>query len=167
MDALLTERWRADLSPFAGDCLYTHDLVTVEGLRAVLAVTVPVLAAGRDTEPLYTFDDWHRHDGYVTERRVVDWGELKDLTRSADRLLRSRQGDTYVHRAYYPADLSFLLRYDVPDEESGDGCGFAGAFDLSADPPTTARVLALITPAWRSSLRIEPSKGYFDRTYAG
>ena len=163
----MNQRWQAGLSPFDGDCLVTDDLVSVEDLRALLAVILPELEGEYGTQTLYTFDDWHQHDGYVTERRVTECGALTTVAQSLEALITSRQGDSYVHRSFYTEDCSFLLRYDVLDEECGDGTGFSGAFDLSASPPKIARILSIAPPPLRPRLRVEPSKGYFDRTYRG
>jgi hypothetical protein len=163
----MNHRWQGGLSPFDGDCLVTDDLVSVEDLRALLALILHELEEEYAAQTLYTFDDWHQHDGYVTERRLTEWSSLATLGRRADALIASRQGDTYVHRSFYPEDGSFLLRYDVPDEDCGDGTGFSGAFDLSANPTRIAQMLPLVPPSLRSRLRVEPSKDYFDRTYAG
>jgi hypothetical protein len=163
----MNQRWQIGISPFDGDCLLTDDLLSVADLRLLLAVVVPELEGHYAAQTLYTFDDWHQHDGYVTERRVTDWGTLAEVTRSADSLVASRQGDTYVHRSFYPEDLAFLLRYDVSDEDSGDGTGFAGAFDLSASPAMITWLAARVPVGLRPRVRIEPSKAYFDRTYAG
>jgi hypothetical protein len=167
VDALMNQRWQSRLSPFDGDCLVSDDLVSVEELRELLGVILPELERDYAAQALYTFDDWHQHDGYVTERRVMEWRALAVDTRSADALITSRQGDTYVHRSFYPEDWSFLLRYDVSDEESGDAGGFSATFDLSAQPDKIARIVSVVPLALRSRLRVEPSKGYFDRTYAG
>jgi hypothetical protein len=117
-------------------------------------------------QTLYAFDDWHQHDGYITERRLMDWRTLAALSQSAETLIASRQGDTYVHRSFYPDDFSFLLRYDIAGEDSMDGTTFAGTFDLSADSILIAKLVDLLPKGLRPSVRIEPSKGYFDRTYA-
>jgi hypothetical protein len=167
VDALMNQRWQSGLSPFDGDCLVTDDLISAEELRQLVGVILPALERGSAAQTFYTFDDWHQHDGYVTERRVIAWAALAAVARSADGLIASRQGDTYVHRSFYPEDFAFLLRYDVSDEERGDAIGFSGTFDLSARPDTIARMASLVPAPLRSRLRVEPSKGYFDRTYAG
>ena len=163
----MNQRWQSGLFPFDGDCLVTDDAVTVEELLEFLAVIVPELERECAGQALYSFDDWHQHDGYVTERRVINWGELAAVARSADVLIASRQGDTYVRRSFYPEDLSFLLRYDVPDKDCGDRSGFFGAFDLSAKTERIARTKTLVPAGLQSRLRVETSKAYFDRTYAG
>jgi hypothetical protein len=120
VDAFMNQRWQSGLSPFDGDCLVTDDLISVEELRQLLGVILPELERCFAAQTLYTFDDWHQHDGYVTERRVIEWGALAAVARNADALIASRRGDTYVHRSFYTEDYAFLLRYDVSDEESGD-----------------------------------------------
>jgi hypothetical protein len=142
-------------------------MIPVKDLRALLAVVLAELKVDLATETVYTFDDWHQHDGYVTDRRLTEWSFLDALGQNTDALIVARQGDRYVHRSFYPEELSFLLRVDIPDEDCGDGTGFSGRFDLSTKPPKIARILSLVPLPLRSCLRVEPSKGYFDRTYAG
>jgi hypothetical protein len=163
----MNQRWQAGLSPFDGDCLITGDLVSVEDLRALLAGILSTLERDYGAQTLYTFDDWHQHDGYVTERQMTAWKSLATLGQRADTLIASRQGDAYVHRSFYPEDFSFLLRYDIPDEDCGDGTGFSGALDLSAKPARIAETLSVLPSELRPRLRVESSKGYFDRTYSG
>jgi hypothetical protein len=167
VDALMNQRWQSGLSPFDGDCLVTDDLISVEELRQLLDVILLELESGFAAQTLYTFDDWHQHDGYVTDRHVIEWATLAAVARSPDALIAARQGDTYVHRSFYPEDYAFLLRYDVSDEEGADASSFSGTFDLSADPDIIARTASLVPVPLRSKLRVEQSKGYFDRTYAG
>ena len=167
MDHVMNQRWQSGLPPFDGDCLVTRDIVTVEELRKVLSAVVQLLQMECIETALYAFDDWHQHDGYVTERREIEWKVLEAVTRSVEDLMMSRQGDDYVYRAFYPADLSFLLRYDISDEECGDGSGFSGVFDLSASRECIARAMSSIRPGILSKLRIESAKAYFDVTYSG
>ena len=163
----MNQRWQSALSPFNGDCLRTNDLITVADLGTLLAAILPELQREYATQELYTFDDWHQHDGYVTERRVADWASLAAVAQNVDALVASRQGDSYVNRSFYPEDSSFLLRYDVPDEESGDATGFSGTFDLSAHSTVIAKVFLLVPLGLRPHFRIEPAKDYFDKTYSG
>src|SRR5262245_39502605 len=111
----MNQRWQSGLSPFDGDCLVTDDLISAEELRQLLGMMLPELERGSAAQTLYAFDDWHQHDGYVTERRAIEWEALAAVARSAATLIASRQGDTYVHRSFYPEDFGFLLRYDVSD----------------------------------------------------
>ena len=163
----MNQRWQAGLSPFDGDCLRTDDLISVMDLGAVLAAIAPALQRDYASQELYTFDDWHQHDGYVTERRATECASLSGAAQNRDTLIASRQGDSYVHRSFYPEDLSFLLRYDIPDEECGDETGFSGAFDLSANSALIAKVFQLVPLTLRSRFQVQRSKDYFDKTYSG
>ena len=163
----MNQRWHDGMSPFDRDCIVTDDLISVDELRVLLGVVVSDLESHYAGQRLYAFDDWHQHDGYVTERRATEWGSLSVAAQNRDTLLASRQGDSYVHRSYYPQDLSFLLRYDVPDEECGDKTGFSGTFDLSANPALIAKVFELVPVSLRSRFQVEHSKDYFDKTYSG
>ena len=167
MDALLNQRWIDGLSPFNGDCFHTVDLISIDELMSLLAVILPPLVQDHGTQTLYTFADWHQHDGIVTERQVIEWSSLAILSQNVKALLASGYGDTYVHRSYYSEDLTFLLRYDFPDEESGDGRGFSGRLDLSANSTMIVQTISLLPATLRSRLIVEQSKAYFDRTYSG
>jgi hypothetical protein len=163
----MNHRWQACLSPFNGDCLRANELLPVEDLRAFLAEVVRELKVHHPDQTIYAFDDWHQHDGYITNRQITAWSSLDSLGRSVAELIASRQGDCYVHRSFYSEDLSFLLRVDVPDEDCGDGTGLSGTFDLSANPQIIGRLRSLAPAILQPRLRIEPSKAYFDSTYAG
>jgi hypothetical protein len=69
VDALINERWQAGLCPFDGECLVSDEPISVEDLRTILAAIFPELQRDRAAQELFMFDDWHQHDGYVTERR--------------------------------------------------------------------------------------------------
>jgi hypothetical protein len=167
VDAILNQRWQGGLSPFDGDCLRADDLISVADLGSLLAAIVPALQRDYASQELYTFDDWHQHDGYVTERRGTEWASLSGAAQSRATLIASRQGDTYVHRSFYPEDLSFLLRYDIADEECGDETGFSGMIDLSANSALIAKVFQLFPLTLRSRFQVQRSKDYFDKTYSG
>ena len=167
MDALLDERWRTAQPPFDGDCLVADGSLTVDELREILNVTVSVLRNRNAGLTLHSFDDWHQHDAFITERRPSDWADIERAGSSRDSLIAFRQGDTWVHRAFYPENLTFLLRFDIGDEPARDGSTFCGAFDLSADSETLHEVLGAISANLRSQLRITTAKSYFDTTYTG
>ena len=167
MDALLDERWRLAQPPFDGDCVVAAGSLTVDELREILNVTVCILRNRNAGLTLYSFDDWHQHDGFITRRRSSHWADIEHACSSRDSLIAFRQGDTWVHRAFYPENLAFLLRFDIGDEPARDGSSFCGAFDLCADSETLHAVLAAVSAHLRSQLRITLAKSYFDTTYSG
>ena len=136
-------------------------------LRLLLRTIVDVLQERKKGCSLYRFDDWHQHDGYVTEARATDWKTLNQILLSDQALRHSRHGDSYVRWAYYPDDLTFLLRYEIldPDEEP-ELSEPQGDCDLCADVDIIREIRS---KAERFTARIEATsaKGYFDETYAG
>ena len=70
------------------------DPISVPDLQAILAVIAPELEVTHTAQNLYTFDDWHQHDGYVTQRCPTEWGSLVAVSQSTDVLIASRHGDT-------------------------------------------------------------------------
>ena len=87
----MNQRWQEGLSPFDGECLTTDEMIPVEDLRSLLAVLLPELKVDLVTDRIYTFDDWHQHDGYVTDRHLTEWSFLDSLARTTDALGRAQQ----------------------------------------------------------------------------
>jgi hypothetical protein len=69
MDQVMNQCWQSGQPPFDGDCLLTPDGLSLEDLRRILLAVIAELERSFASKALYTFDDWHQHDGYVTERR--------------------------------------------------------------------------------------------------
>jgi hypothetical protein len=167
MDAVLNHRWQTAQTPFSGNCLIGDGTLTVDELRELLLVVTSRLRMRGEGVELFSFDDWHHHDGFVTQRRVTEWTAIETACASRESLIGFRQGDTSVHRAFYPADFEFLLRFDVGDDEIGDGTGHCGSIDICADSETLDEIYSLVSPEMRSKLQVTEAKPYFDRTYAG
>lgn len=166
MDEVMNQRWHQTLSPFDGDCLLTFEAVTVAQLQQLMSTLLTGLKTIYAKQTLYTFDDWHQHDGFVTERQVMDWMVLQAVCESEAAMIASRQGDTYVHRAFYPEDHGFLLRYDVSDDGIV-GADFTGSMDLTASAAMITTMQALLPLDVRSLVRVETAKVYFDGKHAG
>lgn len=133
----------------------------------LLLTIVNVLRQRTTPCTLYRFDDWHEHDGYVTESVPVDWESLDQILLRDQNLHDSRHGDASVRWAYYPDDCSFLLRYDVLDpREEPDLSEPVGECDLCADEATIREVCSSCGQ-WIDSLEVVRAKEYFDRAYAG
>lgn len=117
---------------------------------------------------LYTFHDWHEHDGIILPRQSTTWQALNELLATEQSLYEGRAGDTYVRQAYYPTDASFLFRIYVMDEdEEPEYPGRWGNFDLSGAPRLLTGFSTEPPEILRPLLRRERSYDYFDRNYAG
>jgi hypothetical protein len=168
MDANLENRWRNKMPPFNDDCLYLDDLVPIANLRQFLISTLNILKLNISEGQLYKFDDWHEHDGIVTSKVLVPIKEIEEAMVSDDTLYASRHGDTFVHWAFYPANLAFLLRYYVLDDnEDHLYPGIWGTCDLTANKQLLETVQATAETEIIKVLKVGNAKTYFDRKYAG
>ena len=79
MDAQLEQRWKDGKPPFDGSCLRLTDHVPLPTLRSLLRTIVDALQQRMKHRSLLRFDDWHEHDGYVTEALPVDWAALDQV----------------------------------------------------------------------------------------
>ena len=109
MDEQLEQRWKTGKPPFDGQCIRLTDHLPLPILRSLLSTVVDVLRQTTPACSLFRFDDWHEHDGYVTESLPTEWETFDQILLNDQKLHYSRHGDAYVRWAYYPDDLSFLL----------------------------------------------------------
>ena len=167
MDAQLEQRWKTGKPPFDGQCIRLNDHVPLPILRSILLTIVETLQQRTKDGSLFRFDDWHEHDGYVTEALSIDWATLEQVLANDQKLHHSRHDDAYVRWAYYPDDLTFLLRYDVldPDEEP-ELSEPKGDCDLCADADIIGEIRAKIE-RFADCLEVASAKEYFDGIYAG
>ena len=168
MDQFLEKRWKAAAQPFDGDCLHLKDFVQLSELRHFLVDIVNVLRKYAGRAVLYQLDDWHEHDGFVTQRSEASWDEIDKTLADDESLFANRPGDTYVNRAFYPDGYSFLLRYYVLDaDEEVQYPGKWGACDLSAIQPILATIKCAASDSISRRVNVSNSKVYFDSRYGG
>jgi hypothetical protein len=169
MDKELQKDWQKKSQPFDGEVLSLSDLVEISVLREGLQAVVSVLRSRFESSLLKGFEDWHEHDGYVTESNSVSWDQLLETIQNDQVLYQSQQGDTFVRRAFYPDSKEFLLRYYILDEDEDipEYPGIWGDFDITSsavvlDQLTDALPESLVKMIGRAS-----AKNYFDVRYAG
>ena len=90
MDARLDPLWKTGKPPFGGQCIRVTDHVPLPILRSVLGAIVETLPQHIEDTSLFRFDDWHEHDGFVTEARPTDWAALKEVLANDQNLHRPR-----------------------------------------------------------------------------
>jgi len=136
-------------------------------LRSILRTMVGALHERKMDNVLFRFDDWHQHDGYVTKAIPIGWAALESVLLSDEKLWDSRQRDEFVRWAYYPDDVTFLLRYDICDsDEEPEVSEPLGDCDLCAGTDTIEEILASVG-GLVSCLEVVSAKDYFDEIYAG
>lgn len=166
MDKILEQRWQTAAPPFDGDCLHLGNPVRLKELRTFLVSISGVLQRTRPSA-LFRFDDWHVHDGFVTQRSSTDWDAINKVLSDDESLYAARQGDDYVQQAIYPDDLSFLLRFYVLDDEEVESPGSWGTCDLCGPSALIESVQNSSPESVSRQFVVSNAKEYFDGLYAG
>jgi len=164
MDDANRRRWLDGQRPFDGVVLVSPELRSEE-IRSCLVRIVPVLEASVTTQELRSFFDWHQHDGYVAPTEGASWDSLNEAVASPQSFIAASSDDTFVRRAWYPGDFSFLLRWCVssdPDDFGLPPGEPAGDFDLTGSSQLVDQMSDLVPGA-----RVEAAKPYFDRIFVG
>ena len=108
----LERRWRVALAPFGGQTVAfaSEDLTPLPALRLALLAVAAALRQQWPEVALFTLDDWHEHDGFLSAARPASWQDLSDALTSDKALLTLSHGDSEVRRAFFPATHDFYLR---------------------------------------------------------
>ena len=152
--------------PFDGVTVHAEpeDEGCLAALRlAALAVT-HLLQERFPSDDLLVLDDWHEHDGWVTQSTPLTWAELREQLGSFPSFLSFRCGDEYVAKAIYPRARQFCLRVYV-DELATERGGF-GSLDVTV-PAALADEIARAFESCGLPPEVEDAKAFFDRGYAG
>lgn len=137
-------------------------------MREILIIAVERLRKNYQDLQLTAFECWHEHDAYISPCRQTTWQELDKNLSSNDALYQSRNGDDFVHRAFYDPKGEFLLRYDVPDDDLYlETHGTVGTFDLAAPVASLEEILASCPERLTANLGLENAERYFNEAYAG
>ena len=132
----LQERLRESKAPFDGWCIHSGDDLTLSQLRQILAVTMPLLAPRYPK--IFSFYDWHEHDGFVLEAKPDSWDSLREQVSTERALFDSRDSDYAVYVAVYSPTFDWLLRYNVDDADESDYSTATCDFDLSVSEESAA-----------------------------
>ena len=76
------------------------------------------------TDRLWQCADWHWHDGFITPAKALAWDEFCEWLESPERLVAAWETEDHVHRAVFPDDFRWLLRFYLwefpgPDDKLG------------------------------------------------
>lgn len=174
MDAEMERRWRGGLPPFDGVTVTLEDHVPLPVLRRLLLPVFDVLQARYSHAALFTFHDWHEHDGCGLDSKPGSWEELRAILASDEALASSYARDTYVRTGFLPAGREFYLRLYVPS--AGDNPHYArddpdlvtvGTFDVTCAPDLAMELVAAMEEIGGATLRLAPAREFFDARYSG
>jgi len=168
MDDVHYTAWREARAPFDGVTIHTVDFLTLGKALDILLPVLSNLYRQYGAEQLFTYHDWHEHDGVILAAKPMEWGELLKLTDSDRDLLQASHGDYQVSSVYFPESRTFLLRVYIDDDFAcaekrdlvNDRCVY---FDLTAH----ANVLSGLISPEDGVTESTDAKSYFDRRYGG
>ena len=167
VDRIAEARWRGQAPPFDAVTLSTPLLATQQ-LHAAAAALVGLLRVAVPDAVLHTSEDWHEHDGFVSEPQPAGWDVLELAVSSEAAFKEWSPTDTYVRRAWL-ADGSFYLRWYFYDEGGSlsDATPPAGGdLDLTADRDVIADVLGLLRGSGIEA-DVELAWDFFSRRWSG
>lgn len=162
----LQRRWQASHPPFDGSTVVTCDDPTTDDVLEMLQVIGAQLTNRYPT--LLGFDDWHEHDGFLTEPTPATWETTIANWSDIQTLHKSCHDDDYVRIALFSPTFDWLLRFDL---HSSDSSAIEDAWpylDFTASRNTIAAdVIASITQRWPGYTCISPAAAHFQSCYAG
>jgi hypothetical protein len=168
MTEALDKVWRVASPPFAGTTLFAADEVSWAAFSSASLAVLDRLESSYGTEALFRCDDWHCHDGFVTDSRRLTWAELRSALQTPAALSRITSGDFEVYCAVFPESASFVWRLLLPPVEDWPSPEQPVAgFDFSGAEPLLDEIRAIVSASPDICIAAEPSATYFSRRYAG
>ena len=152
--------------PFDGVCVHSAVELNLSQLRELLAVSIAALSLS--SSEIFSFRDWHEHDGYLVGALPATWDTLRSAVASDRALFESRDGDWEVRNAYFSASFQWLLRYNVDEDDETDHNSAGCDFDLSvaADTESSPLIQELLS-GFPDLLVRDESQTWFQGNYGG
>jgi hypothetical protein len=161
----LHQHWRTGTTPFDGTVVATYDDPTLTDVLDIMRIAVEGLR--HDEGEIWIYSDWHEHDGFMTSPKQISWNEFATRLSNPKTLYDSRDSDEYVRIGLYPASFSWLLRYNIDDNDKE----FINAWcslDFACTPGAPAfKVINEINLRWPGFTDLLPAKEFFDNSYGG
>ncbi len=161
----LDARWKARLSPFDGKTISIYGAPTPEDALDMLHFIGTIL---RDRyEEILCFDDWHEHDGFLTNPKTTNWRVITSWWQDTSSLVKSSPGDDYVRKAIFSPTFDWLLRWslDSTDSTRDDAVPYLD-FTAAAESPAV-RLIDRIAHRWPDHTTVSSAAAHFDTCYAG
>ncbi|MBQ4838545.1 MULTISPECIES: hypothetical protein [Pseudoalteromonas] len=156
----LEKRWKAGDKPFDGEILTSATDSSMETLLKVMKYFMDMVVD--PSEKIFLYDDWHEHDGFITNSKILSVDVLKSKINSSEALKASTHGDYEVRTAVYSESNNWLMRWCI-DLEDDAYCDFEFCISKSAN----CKPLELMHSINRDELNRTNAKDYFDRAYGG
>lgn len=156
----LESRRKSDNKPFDGEIITSSADSSMETLLKVMRYFIEIVIDPSDR--LLVYDDWHEHDGFITDSKVIALEDLKGKVKNSESLKVSVHGDYEVRTAVYPDNYKWLMRWCI-DTEDDAYCDFEFCCSKEANQDGL-ELMYSINP---EGLNREKAKNYFERTYGG
>jgi hypothetical protein len=171
----LLERWQEVAAPFDGTAVTTCNEPDIGTLRAILMYLHRSLQNGSRGSPgsagsrvVFTYSDWHEHDGFVVSPVASTWESVSAVTESPKTLYLSRDDDDSVRCGLYPESFEWLLRYNIDDEDESDFTTAWCDLYFSCTPACSHfGLVADLHARWPGYTRVVSAKEYFDLAHGG
>jgi hypothetical protein len=174
VDSTFAEAWQKVTAPFDGVTVFLPELLWLPAVRLALVAVVDRLEALRPNSTLLRNDDWHDHDGYVSEAAAFSWAALRAYLASEEALQGANRGDFAVRLGVFPQERDWYLRILVTTDPFGVGCPEGlpappaeelppfGTWDLTGSESVAATMEQDLRGRGYSPARM-PAKQFFDQ----
>lgn len=156
----LEKRWKAGDKPFDGKVVTSSTDSSMETILKVMQIFLEEVVT--PSEEIFIFDDWHEHDGFITESKKISVENLASKIADSDALKASTNGEYEVRTSVYSTSNDWLMRWCI-DLEDNAYCDF----EFCCSKSFGSRALDLMYSINPSELNQSLAKEYFDRAYGG
>ena len=162
----LHKRWCKALPPFDGNAVVADLEHDIGALRDMIAFLLDVLR--HQFPAVLAFDDWHEHDGFISEARQTSWESVANATKNPQAIYQSRHNDFAVRRGLHPPSFEWVLRYNIDDEDPSNPATAWCDLDFSCTPTSdVARLVECVNRTWPDTTEVVCAKQHFDKAYGG
>jgi hypothetical protein len=163
----LQNRFLASLAPFNGRTILLCDDPPPEDVLFAIQQVAAIL--GIHYRTILRFEDWHEHDGFLTNPTVIDWTQQTECWRDLDFWFKTSPVDDYVRTAIYSPTFDWLLRcglYKFNDSEGLDDAWPYLDFTATLDSPAN-QAFDRIRELLSGCTRLDSPMTHFQACYAG
>ena len=163
MTAELARAGYQSTPPFHGDtCEVKH--LSLDQLWHCYKVAVSLVTGTSNFETYRSAQDWHLHDGFITdssELSAAHWAAWLDSPQS---LRKAWEAEDWCHRTVYPQNMAWCLRFICWEENSERPLSKHAndfALDLSGDPSLVKEFADRIRELYRVEPQVNASSDWF------
>ena len=123
-----------NLSPFNTFTLKPELDLEIDDLRETLLRVLKFIQMYYPNEKLYISDDWHEHDGFITDSKTITIDTILKKMKTNKSFYQWRNGAHEVYKLINPESYNFMLRFYIMDLDDNlpESPGIWGTFTFSA-----------------------------------